>query len=586
VLDKIIKGGTIVDGSGGTPYVGDVGVADGVIVAVGDSIDDTASETIDADGALVTPGWIDVHTHYDGQISWDSEMAPSSMNGVTTAVMGNCGVGFAPVAPGGEKELIELMEGVEDIPGTALYEGMEWGAWETFPQYLDYIAGREYAIDIGAQVAHGALRYYVMGERGSDNEDATADDIAEMGRLVAEAVDAGAVGFSTSRTIGHRALWGKPVPGTFAPFEELRGICEAMVATGKGVFEMIPSGTVGQLERLGGEPFTLQEEHALMTRVSKETGCRVTFTLVQSPDYPPDTWREMLALTDDANSDGARLYPQVSSRPIGIVTGLTGYHAFQRRPSYMRIAHLPLSDRVVEMRKSEVRAAILSEDDVPVEEPGSMENLFTLFLGAAALTYPLSDPVDYEPTIDKMLASRAVNGEDPLEILYDFLLEEDGLAMGSLAGFDLKESQDVLREMLLHPATVTGLSDAGAHVTLICDGTMPTTQLGFWTRDRIRGEQLPVEFLVAKQTAGNAALYGFDDRGSLTVGKRADLNVIDHANLNVGKPRAHQDLPGGGSRLIQPVSGYLATMVNGVVTRRNDEDTGERPGRLVRSTPS
>lgn len=583
MLDKVIKGGTIVDGLGGTPFVGDVGVADGVIVAVGESIDDAAGETIDADGALVTPGWVDVHTHYDGQVSWDSEMAPSSMNGVTTAVMGNCGVGFAPVAPGGEKELIELMEGVEDIPGTALYEGMDWGDWETFPEYLDYIAGREYAIDIGAQIAHGALRYYVMGERGSDNEDATAEDVAEMGRLVAEAVDAGAVGFSTSRTIGHRALWGKPVPGTFAPFEELRGICEAMVATGKGVFEMIPSGTVGQLQRLGGEPSTLQEEHALMSRVSKETGCRVTFTLVQSPDYPPDTWREMLDLTEAANADGAHLYPQVSSRPIGFVTGLTGYHAFQRRPTYMRIAHLPIGDRVVEMRKPEIRAAILSEDDVPVEEPGSMDNLYTLFLGAAALTYPLTDPVDYEPEMDQMLAARAVNGEDALEVLYDFLLEDDGLAMGSLAGVDLKASQDVLREMLLHPATVTGLSDAGAHVTLICDGTMPSTQLGFWTRDRTRGEQLPLEFLVAKQTAGNAALYGFDDRGSLTAGKRADINVIDHANLNVGKPRARQDLPGGGSRLIQPVSGYLATLVNGVVTRRNDEDTGERPGRLVRS---
>ncbi len=583
MLDKVIKGGTIVDGSGGAPYAGDVGVRDGKIVAVGETIDEAAHETIDADGALVTPGWVDLHTHYDGQVSWDSEMAPSSMNGVTTAVMGNCGVGFAPVAPGGEKELIELMEGVEDIPGTALYEGMEWGSWETFPEYLDYIGEREYALDIGAQVAHGALRYYVMGDRGADNEDATESDIAEMGRLVAEAVDAGAVGFSTSRTIGHRALWGKPVPGTFAPFEELRAICAAMVSTGKGVFEMIPSGTVGQLERLGGEPFTLQEEHGLMARVSKETGCRVTFTLVQSPDYPPDTWRELLELTEAANASGADLYPQVPSRPIGFVTGLTGYHAFQRRPSYMRIAHLPIADRVAEMRKPEVREAILREDDVPVEEPGSMENLYTLFLGAAALTYPLTDPVDYEPTMDQMLGARAVDGKDPIEILYDFLLEDDGLAMGSLAGVDLKASQDVLREMLLHPATVTGLSDAGAHVTLICDGTMPTTQLGFWTRDRSRGEQLPIEFLVAKQTSRNAALYGFSDRGSLTVGKRADINVIDHGAINVGKPRARQDLPGGGSRLIQPVSGYLATMVNGVVTRRHDADTGERPGRLVRS---
>lgn len=584
MLDKLIKGGTIVDGLGGAPYTGDVGVADGRIVAVGDSIDDAAAETIDADGALVTPGWVDVHTHYDGQVSWDSEIAPSSMNGVTTAVMGNCGVGFAPVRPGGEKELIELMEGVEDIPGTALYEGMEWGQWETFPEYMDYIAGREYALDIGALVAHGALRYYVMGERGSDNEDATEADIAEMSRLVAESVEAGAVGFSSSRTIGHRALWGKPVPGTFAPFEELRALCAAMVGTGKGVFEMIPSGTVGTLERLGGEPFTLQQEHALMSRVSKETGCRITFTLVQSPDYPPDTWRELLDLTDVANADGADLRPQVSSRPIGFVTGLGGYHAFQRRPTYMRLAHLPLADRVAEMRKPEIRAAILEEDDVRVEEPGSMANTYNLFQQAAAFTYPLGDPVDYEPTMDQMLGARAADGTPMLEVLYDFLLEDDGQAMGTISGLDAHASLEVLREMLLHPATVTGLSDAGAHVTLICDGSMPTTQLGFWTRDRHRGEQLPVEFLVAKQTAGNAALFGLGDRGSLTVGKRADINVIDHGTINVGKPRAHQDLPGGGSRLIQPVTGYLATLVAGEVTRRNDEDTGARPGRLVRSS--
>lgn len=584
MLDKLIKGGTIVDGLGGTPFTGDLAVANGKIVEVGESITDPAHETIDADGALVTPGWVDVHTHYDGQISWDSEMAPSSMNGVTTAVMGNCGVGFAPVAPGGEKELIELMEGVEDIPGTALYEGMDWGAWGTFPEYLDYIADREYALDIGAQIAHGALRYYVMGDRGTDNLDATEQDIAEMSRLVAEAIEAGAVGFTTSRTIGHRALWGKPVPGTFAPFEELRAICAAMVSAGEGVFELIPSGTVGQLERLGGEPFTLQEEHALMAKVSKDTGCRVTFTLVQSPDYPPDTWRELLDLTDAANASGADLRPQVSSRPIGFVTGLSGYHAFQRRPTYMRLVHLPLADRVVEMRKPEIRAAILSEGDVPVEEPGSMSNVYNLFQQAAPVTYPLTDPVDYEPTMDKMLAARAADGADILEVLYDFLLEDEGQAMGSVGIVDAKDSQDVLREMLLHPATVTGLSDAGAHVTLICDGTMPSTQLGFWTRDRQRGEQIPIEFLVAKQTAGNAALYGFDDRGSLTVGKRADINVIDHANINVGKPRAHQDLPGGGSRLIQPVTGYLATLVAGEVTRRNDEDTGARPGRLVRSS--
>lgn len=585
MLDHVIKGGTIVDGHGGTPYTGDVGVKDGVIVSVGDKIDDAAQSTIDAQGALVTPGWVDLHTHYDGQVSWDSAMNPSSMNGVTTVVMGNCGVGFAPVPPNGEKALIELMEGVEDIPGTALYEGMDWGHWETFPEYLDYIAGREYSLDVGAQIAHGAVRYYVMGERGTENEDATAEDMAEMARLVAEAVAAGAVGFSTSRTIGHRALWGNPVPGTFAPFEELQAICAAMAGTGKGVFEMIPSGTVGTLQGLGGEPFTLQEEHALMAQVSQSTGCKVTFTLVQSPDYPKDTWRELLDATATANGNGAQLFPQVSSRPIGFVTGLGGYHAFHRRPTYMRMAHLPLAERVAEMRKPEVREAIMSEPDVAVEEPGSMANLYNLFREAAPAIYPLADPVDYEPGMDQMLGARAAaEGREPIEVLYDFYLEDEGQAMGSISGMDANASMDVLREMLLDPNTVTGLSDAGAHVSLICDGTMPSTQLSFWARDRKRGEQLPVEFLVHKQTKRNAELYGFADRGSLTPGLRADVNVIDHDNLTVGKPRSHADLPGGGSRLIQPVSGYVATMVNGEVTRQNDTDTGNRPGRLVRSS--
>ena len=586
VLDYVIRGGTIVDGTSGAPVTGDVGVRDGQIVAVGGSITEAAQQTIDADGAIVTPGWVDEHTHYDGQVRWDDGMDPSAGNGATTIVMGNCGVGFAPVRPGGEQTLIELMEGVEDIPGTALYEGMEWGQWESFPDYLDYIARRRYSLDIGAQIAHGAVRYYVMGERGAANEDATADDIAVMAGLVAEAVEAGAVGFSTSRTIGHRSLWGSPVPGTFAPDEELVAIAEAMGRTGKGVFEMIPAGTVGKLEGLGGERFTPHEEFALMERVSKRAGRPVTFTLVQSPDYDQDLWREILDLTATANADGAQLRPQVSSRPIGFVTGLSSYHAFQRRPSYMAIAHLPLAKRVIEMARAEVKAAIMSDSDVPVDAPGSMANLYRLFQMAAPMIYPLADPVDYEPTMDKMLGARiAATGREPLDVLYDFLLENDGTSMGALMGSnDIADRQEVLREMLLHPDTVTGLSDAGAHVTLICDATMPTTQLTYWVRDRQRGERLPLEFVVAKQTAGNARLYGFKDRGLLAPGLRADINVIDLERLSVAPPRAHHDLPAGGTRLIQPVVGYLATLVNGQLTRRNDADTGARPGTLVRSS--
>ena len=582
--DIVIKSGTIVDGTGDAPVVGDIAIDDGAIVEVG-TVTGSARRTIDADGAIVTPGWIDVHTHYDGQVSWDSEIAPSSHNGVTTVVMGNCGVGFAPVRPGSEATLIELMEGVEDIPGAALHEGMDWGEWETFGDYMDYIGGREYALDVGAQIAHGAVRFYAMGERGRVNEDATSDDIDAMSTIVGDAIEAGAVGFSTSRTIGHRALWGEPVPGTFAADEELLAIADRMRAVGKGVFEMIPAGTVGKLESLGGEKTTQQAEHELMTAFSKRSGRKVTFTLVQSPDYDPDLWREILALTESANADGAQLFPQVSSRPIGFLTGLSAYHAFMRCPTYLEhLAPLPLAERAAAMRRPEVKEALLSERGVRPEAPGSMENVYGLFKRSAAVMYPLANPVDYEPDVTETLGARAkAEGRDPLEYLYDYLLEDDGRRFASLSTVDVAARMDVLREMLASPHTVTGLSDAGAHVTLICDGTMPSTQLSYWTRDRAKGERFPIEFLVNKQTQRNAALYGFDDRGTIEVGKRADINVIDYDNLTVSAPVAHHDLPAGGTRLMQPVSGYLATLCNGVVTRDHDQDTGARPGRLVRS---
>ena len=585
MFDYVIKGGTLVDGTGGAPVGGDVAVRDGRIVEVGCSITGAARETLDADGAIVTPGWVDVHTHYDGQVCWDSAMAPSADNGVTTVVMGNCGVGFAPVPPGREQDLIELMEGVEDIPGSALHEGMDWGAWETFPEYLDYIANREYALDIGTQIPHGSVRFYAMGERGKQNEDATADDLGAMERIVEEAINAGALGFSTSRTVGHRSLWGTPVPGTFAADEELLAIAEAMKRTGKGVFEMIPAGTVGKLASLGGEKTTQEQEHDLMRRFSMVSGRPVTFTLVQSPDYDPNLWREILQLTAIANEGGARLHPQVASRPIGFLTGLSAYHAFMRKPTYLeKLAHLPVAERAKAMRLPEIKAALLSEPSIRPDAPGSMENVYGLFGRSAAVMFPLNDPVDYEPLRSATLgAQAAASGREPLEELYEFLIEADGTRFASLSTADCYARMEVLREMLLDPHTVTGLSDAGAHVTLICDGTMPTTQLTHWTRDRHRGEQIPLEFVVAKQTARNAALYGLTDRGTLAVGMRADINIIDHAGLKVSPPVAHHDLPAGGTRLIQPVKGYLATMCNGVVTRRHDSDTGARPGRLVRS---
>lgn len=583
MFDVVVRGGTIVDGSGAEPRTGDVAVRDGMIVEVGGRISGATRQVVDADGAVVAPGWVDIHTHYDGQVSWDDALDPSFSNGVTTVVMGNCGVGFAPVRPGDERQLIELMEGVEDIPGTALYEGMEWGRWETFPDYLDYLATRRYSLDVAAMVPHGALRAYVMGERGVGDADATADDLEVMARLVGEALDAGAVGFSTSRTIGHRSLWGTPVPGTFAADEELLAIAEVMRNRGRGVFEMIPAGTVGQMAALGGEVTTQEAEHDLMARFSQASGRPVTFTLVQSPDFDPDLWREILRRTEIANAAGARLRPQVSSRPIGFVTGLSAYHAFMRRPTYLKLAHLPLAQRVAEMAKPEIRAAIMAENDIRPEAPGSMENVYGLFRRSAAVLYPLNAPMDLEADRSAMLGAEAsARGVDPLDHLYDFLIDRGGTRFAALSTVDLHARMDVLREMLVHSDTVTGLSDAGAHVTLICDATMPTTQVTFWTRDRDRGEQLPLEFVVHQQTGRNAELFGLADRGVIRSGMRADINVFDHAALQVSPPVAHHDLPAGGTRLMQPVEGYVATMCAGVVTRLTDTDTGARPGRLLR----
>ena len=355
MLDLVIKGATLVDGTGAPKETRDLGFRDGRVVARG-QVDEAARETVDADGALLTPGWVDVHTHYDGQVTWDDQVDPSASHGVTTVVMGNCGVGFAPCRKGGEKELIELMEGVEDIPGTALYEGMPWGAWESFPDYLDFLASREYALDIGAQLAHGPLRNYVMGQRGRDNESPTAEDVAEMARLVEEAMRAGAVGFTTSRTIGHRSIGGDPVPGTFADRDELVALAQAMQRAGSGVFELIPASTIGSLQELGGERYSLEQEFELIREIGR-FGRPVTFTTLQFPEFP-DTWQYYLAESAKENANRSDLHPQVASRPIGFVTGLQAYHMFQRRESYLRIAELPLEERVREMQKPEMKAAM------------------------------------------------------------------------------------------------------------------------------------------------------------------------------------------------------------------------------------
>ncbi len=579
--ELVIRGGTIVDGTGAAAYVGDVAIDGGSIAAVGGTL--AGDRVIDAAGAVVAPGWVDVHTHFDGQVTWDDELDPSFSNGVTSLVMGNCGVGFAPCPPGGERTLIELMEGVEDIPGTALYEGVPWGSWTTFPEYLDFLATRRYAMDVGAQLAHGALRFAVMGERGVRNDDATDDDIAAMRRIVAEAAAAGALGLSTSRTIFHRSIDGTAVPGTYATEQELTELAMGLADGGGGVFEAITSSSIGAMQQFGGERFSQEHELHLLNAISRQAGVNVTFTTAQTRDYP-NAWREVLAFAAEQNATGSRLYPQVASRPIGLLSSLAGYHPYMRRRAYLDLVHLPVSERAAAMRDPQVRAAILAGDDVPPALQGSMENLYLALQMATPGMYPLDEVVDYEPTAEHTFAAlAAARGTTPEELMYDFLCEGDGTNVATIMGTGYVDgNMDAMREMLVDPVTVTGLADAGAHVKLICDGTAPTTQLTHWTRDRSRGATIPLEFLVEKQTRRNARLYGLHDRGTLEVGMRADVNVIDLERLTVRRPVAHHDLPAGGMRFLQPVSGYVATLVNGVQTRSMDTDTGERPGRLLR----
>ena len=584
MLDVVIKGGTVVDGTGEPAYTADVGVRDGRIVALGD-VSEPAARVVDADGALVTPGWVDVHTHYDGQVTWDDALEPSASNGVTTLVMGNCGVGFAPVRPADHEALVDLMEGVEDIPGSALSTGMPWGAWESFPEYLDLLDRRRYAIDVAAQVAHGAVRFYAMGERGAANEDATSEDIAAMSALVGEAMAAGAVGFTTSRTIGHKARSGRPVPGTFAPEDEVLALARAMGSSGHGVFEAIVAGTIGSLDPLGGERCKQIDEVPLLVAAGEACGRPVTFTVAQLWE-DPDHWRLVLDAASAANRAGAQLRPQIIPRSVTIMTSLDSYHLFMVRPTYRKIADLPLAERVAEMRRPEVRRAILDEMVAPGHDVDFSAMIVDRFTEALPITFPLNDPVNYEPSLDQSVWAKALAaGVDPVEYMYDLLLVDGGTAFYAVLGSNFAGGNlDVCRDMLLDPDTVTGLGDAGAHVLMISDCSASTFHLTHWARDRTAGERLPVELLVHKLSGANAELYGFADRGTLELGKRADVNVIDFDRLRILAPELRHDLPAGAARILQRAEGYLATLVAGEVTRRHDTDTGARSGRLVRGT--
>ncbi|MUL80851.1 MULTISPECIES: amidohydrolase family protein [unclassified Mycolicibacterium] len=585
MFDLKITGGTVVDGTGADRFTADVGIKDGKIVEVhrrgpnDPALAGDAAETIDATGRIVAPGFVDIHTHYDGQVSWDAVLEPSSNHGVTTVVAGNCGVGFAPVRPGQEEWLIRLMEGVEDIPGTALTEGITWG-WETFGEYLDVIGKRELAVDMGTQIAHGAVRAYAMGERGARNEPANPDDIKAMAKLVQEAIEAGALGFSSSRTIAHTAMDGEPVPGTFAAEDELFALGRATAAGGAAVFELAPQGAAGE------DIVAPKKELEWMRRLGEEIDCALSFALIQV-DADPNLWREQLDLSAAAHKAGSRLFPQVAARPFGMLLGFPGHHAFTHRPTYRRlVAECSRQELAEKLAEPAVRAAILAEEDLPIDPNKLFDGMFMLAQNVANRLYHIGEPPDYEPTDERTVAAIAKQrGVDPLTAMYDLMLEANAGAMLMYPMFNYADgNHDAIREMLTHPAGVLGLSDGGAHCSMICDASYPTFLLTHWARDRHRGEKLPLEYVIRKQSHDTAQLYGMSDRGVISVGKKADLNVIDLDALTLHAPRMAYDLPAGGKRLVQGASGYDATIVSGTVTRRHGVDTGARPGRLVRGT--
>jgi N-acyl-D-aspartate/D-glutamate deacylase len=566
VHDLVIRNGLLVDGSGAPGRPADVAVDGDRIAAVG-AVEGRGRREIDADGLVVTPGFVDIHTHYDGQATWDPDITPSSWHGVTTVVMGNCGVGFAPAHPDRHDWLIQLMEGVEDIPGTALAEGITWN-WESFPEYLDELERVPRVLDVSVLVPHGAVRAYVMGDRGAANAEARADEIAGMARLVRQGVVAGAVGFSTTRTIVHRAKDGELAAGTTASPDELVGIGQALAGVGRsraGVFEV------------ASDMVDPDGEFAWMTAVSRATGCRITYGTGQD-HMRPDQWRTILALARRANAAGAHVVPQVGGRPTSVLLGHeASAQPFMLHAAYAEVADLPLCEKVARLRRPEVRAAILGET---LDDSGAA----AFIADAWGHMFPLGDPPDYEPPPDRSVAAIAERaGLPPTEVAYDLLLERNGHALlymplGGYPDGDLR----AIAELLTQPEVVLGLGDAGAHCGLLCDAGVPTYMLSHWARDRSRGDRLPLALVVKLQTHRTARLFGFDDRGLVAPGYLADLNVVDADGIAIDAPEVVYDLPAGGRRIVQRARGYVATIKRGVVVRDHDEPTGERPGRLVR----
>ena len=568
--DIVIRGGTIVDGTGTPRYTGDLAIDGDRIVQVGGKAG-PARRDIDAAGQLVTPGWVDVHTHYDGQATWDPVLAPSSWHGVTTILMGNCGVGFAPVRKRDHDCLIDLMEGVEDIPGIALAEGLQWD-WETFPEYLDALGRQNRAIDVAAQLPHHPLRVYVMGERAVRREKATADDIAEMSRLAEEAMRAGAFGFTTSRTEQHKTTSGDLVPGRHAEEIELFGIGRGLARAGRGTF--------GMLSDFDDEA----SEFDWITRMTKETG-RPFWFLLTDRSSDPDRWRRLMGGVRKARAAGANVTAQVAGRPVGIILGLTtSLTPFAAKPSFAALKTLPAAERLARLRDPALRARILREE--------SSEHLLSILppLQRPIATrwdrqYVLGDPPDYEPDQSRSIAEMAKKTNlTPEEFCYDYLTGENGdrMLFYPVTNY-VHGDHGVVHDMIADPATILGLGDGGAHCGQICDSSLPTYMLTHWARDRHRGPRFGLEFVVKRLTSETADFFGFHDRGRLAAGMKADVNVIDHAGLRIHHPEMRDDLPAGGRRLVQRADGYTATIVSGVPVFEKGEDTGARPGRLVRA---
>lgn len=562
--DTVIRNGFVVDGSGAPGRECDIAIDAGHITHVG-KVDGKGRQEISAKGEIVTPGFVDIHTHYDGQAAWGNALDPSSLHGVTTAVMGNCGVGFAPCKPEDHDHLIRLMEGVEDIPFPVLAEGLPW-TWESFPDYMDRLSERQFNIDLAAQLPHAALRVYVMGERGANREDASAEDISAMRKLATEAIHAGALGFSTSRTLNHRTSDGQPTPTLTASETELTGIAMGLADAGGGVLQFVSDFN---------DP---KKEAAMLRRIVETSGRPLSVSLAQA-DAAPESWRALLGAIEQAAADGLPMKAQVGPRPVGLLLGLElTLNPFSGHPVYQSIADKPFEERLTALRDPEFRERLLND------RPDADNPFVKSILRSFGKMFTLGDPPDYEPTAAKTVAAMAkANGVTPEQIALDLMLANDGRGQLYLPFLNYSQgSLDPSHDMLLSPATLPGLSDGGAHVGMICDGSFPTTMLTHWTRDRTRGPKLPLEFIVKRQSHDTAKWVGLNDRGLIAPGYRADINVIDYDALTLHAPYIVHDLPAGGRRLMQVASGYTFTLVAGEMTHRCGEPTGRLPGRLVR----